>query len=171
MIFLVYCGGQFNWWRIKNRPATSKWENLPTRHRRKSNSQSLGMIGINWFNRHTITATTATYKLIINFSAWLNLNESIYQNLVFVSQRILLCRLLCICRPLPFIIINISISPMIICTETNGPIRLFRIMSIPTTFRLFLVLTSEQIGRRLPVITLLLWQRQHIIVVDAVDYK
>ena len=35
-------------------------------------------------------------------------------------------------------------------------IRLFRIMSIPTTFRLFLVLTSEQIGRRLPVFTLLL---------------
>jgi hypothetical protein len=34
-----------------------------------------------------------------------------------------------------------------------------------------LVLTSEQIGRRLPVFTLLLWQRQHIIVVDAVDYK
>jgi hypothetical protein len=35
-------------------------------------------------------------------------------------------------------------------------IRLFRIMSIPTTFRLFLVLTSEQIGRRLPVFTLLI---------------
>ena len=35
-------------------------------------------------------------------------------------------------------------------------IRLFRIMSIPTTFRLFLVLTSEQIGRRLTVLTLLL---------------
>jgi hypothetical protein len=51
----------------------------------------------------------------------------------------------------------------------NQPLRLFRIMSIPTTFRLFLVLTSEQIGRRLPVYTLLLWQRQHIIVVDAVD--
>ena len=50
-------------------------------------------------------------------------------------------------------------------------IRLFRIMSIPTTFRLFLVLTSEQIGRRLPVFTLLLWQRQHIIVVDVVDYR
>ena len=45
-------------------------------------------------------------------------------------------------------------------------VRLFRIMSIPTTFRLFLVLTSEQIGRRLPVFMLLLWQRQHIIVVD-----
>jgi hypothetical protein len=44
------------------------------------------------------------------------------------------------------------------------------IMSILTTFRLFLVLTSEQIGRWLPVFTLLLWQRQHIIVVDAVDY-
>ena len=38
-------------------------------------------------------------------------------------------------------------------------------------FRLFLVSTSEQIGRWLPVFTLLLWQRQHIIVVDAVDYK
>jgi hypothetical protein len=50
-------------------------------------------------------------------------------------------------------------------------IRLFRIMWIPTTFRLFLVLTSEQIGRRLPVITLLQWQRKHIIVVDVVDYK
>ena len=50
-------------------------------------------------------------------------------------------------------------------------IRLFRIMSISTTFRLFLVLTSEQIGRRPPVFTLLLWQRQHIIVVDVVDYK
>jgi hypothetical protein len=33
-------------------------------------------------------------------------------------------------------------------------IRLFRFMWIPTTFRLFLVLTSEQIGRRLPVFTL-----------------
>ena len=42
------------------------------------------------------------------------------------------------------------------------PIRLFRIMSIPTTFRLFLVLTFEQIGRELPVFTLLLWQHQHI---------
>ena len=50
-------------------------------------------------------------------------------------------------------------------------IRLFRIMSIPTTFRLFRVLTSEFLGRRLPVFTLLLWQRQHMIVVDAVDYK
>jgi hypothetical protein len=47
------------------------------------------------------------------------------------------------------------------------PIRLFRIMSIPTTFRLFRVLTSEVLGRRLPVFTLLLWQRQHFIVVDA----
>jgi hypothetical protein len=44
-------------------------------------------------------------------------------------------------------------------------------MSIPTTFPLSLVLMSEQIGGRLPVFTLLLWQRQHIIVVDAVDYK
>jgi len=47
---------------------------------------------------------------------------------------------------------------------------LFRIMSIPTTLRLFRVLTSEMFGRRLPVFTLLLWQRQHIIFVDAVDY-
>ena len=31
-------------------------------------------------------------------------------------------------------------------------IRLFRIMSIPTTFRLFRVLTSEMLCRRLPVI-------------------
>jgi hypothetical protein len=44
-------------------------------------------------------------------------------------------------------------------------IRLFRIMSIPTMFRLFRVLTSEHLGRRLPVFTLLLWQRQHIIVI------
>ena len=35
-------------------------------------------------------------------------------------------------------------------------IRLFRIMSIPTIFHLFRVLTSELIGRRLPVFTLLL---------------
>ena len=55
--------------------------------------------------------------------------------------------------------------------KSSHRIRLFRIMSIPTMFRLFLVLTSEQIGRRFPVFTLLLWQRQHIIVVDAVDYK
>jgi hypothetical protein len=39
------------------------------------------------------------------------------------------------------------------------------------TFRLFGVLTSELLGRRLPVFTLLLWQRQHIIVVNAVNYK
>jgi hypothetical protein len=50
-------------------------------------------------------------------------------------------------------------------------IRLFRIMSIPIMFRLFRVLTSEMLGRLLPVFTLFLWQRQHIIVVDAVDYK
>jgi hypothetical protein len=42
-------------------------------------------------------------------------------------------------------------------------IRLFRNMSIPTTFRLFRVLTSEMFGRRLPVFMLLLWQRQYII--------
>jgi hypothetical protein len=49
-----------------------------------------------------------------------------------------------------------------ISDKTHMPIRLFRIMSIPTTFRLFLVLTSEQIGRRLPVFTLLLWQQRQI---------
>ena len=38
-------------------------------------------------------------------------------------------------------------------------LRLFRIMSIPTTFRRFRALTSEMFGRRLPVFTLLLWQR------------
>ena len=35
-------------------------------------------------------------------------------------------------------------------------IRLFRIMSVPTMFRLFRVLTSAMLGRRLPVYTLLL---------------
>ena len=35
-------------------------------------------------------------------------------------------------------------------------VKLLRIMSIPTTFRLFRVLTSEVLGRRLPVFTLLL---------------
>jgi hypothetical protein len=40
-------------------------------------------------------------------------------------------------------------------------------MSLPITFRVFDVLTSEMVSRRLPVFTLLLWQRQHIIVVDA----
>jgi hypothetical protein len=40
-------------------------------------------------------------------------------------------------------------------------------MSIPTMFRLVRVLTSEMLGRRLPVFMLLLWQRQHIIVTDA----
>jgi hypothetical protein len=40
--------------------------------------------------------------------------------------------------------------------EDQSLIRLFRIMSIPTTFRLFRVLTSELFGRRLPVFTLLL---------------
>jgi len=49
-------------------------------------------------------------------------------------------------------------------------LQLFRINSIPTTFRLFRVLTSEMLDRRLPMFMLLLWQRQHIIVVDAVDY-
>jgi len=43
-------------------------------------------------------------------------------------------------------------------------------MSIQTTFRLFRVLMSEMIVIWLPVFTLLLWQRQHIIVVDAVYY-
>jgi hypothetical protein len=40
--------------------------------------------------------------------------------------------------------------------QETSTIRLFRIMSIPTTFRLFRVLTSELLGRRLPVFTLLL---------------
>jgi hypothetical protein len=48
---------------------------------------------------------------------------------------------------------------------------LFRIMSIPITLRLLRVMTSEMLGRLIPVFMLLLWQRQHIIVVDAVDYK
>jgi hypothetical protein len=38
-----------------------------------------------------------------------------------------------------------------VSTSNMYIIRLFRIMSIPTTSRLFRVLTSEQIGRRLPV--------------------
>jgi hypothetical protein len=60
---------------------------------------------------------------------------------------------------------------MSLCGRDVDLIRLFRIMSIPTTFSLFLVLTSEQIGRQIPVFMLLLLQRQHVIVVDAVDYK
>jgi len=44
-------------------------------------------------------------------------------------------------------------------------------MSIPNMFHLFRVLTSEMLGRQLPVFTLLLGQHQHIIVIDAVDYK
>jgi hypothetical protein len=47
-------------------------------------------------------------------------------------------------------------------------IRLFRIMSIPTTFCLLRVLTSEMLARRLPVFTLLLWKRQHICLPDHV---
>jgi hypothetical protein len=43
-------------------------------------------------------------------------------------------------------------------------------MSIPVTFRLFRVMTSEMLGRLLPMFTLLLG-RQYIIVVDAIDYK
>jgi len=35
-------------------------------------------------------------------------------------------------------------------------------MSIPILFRLFRVLTSEMLGKRLPVFTLLTWQHQHI---------
>jgi hypothetical protein len=50
-------------------------------------------------------------------------------------------------------------------------IRMFRIMSILITFCLFRVMTSEMLGRLLSVFTLFLSQRQHIIVVDAVDYK
>ena len=55
--------------------------------------------------------------------------------------------------------------------KCNKTILLFRIMSIPIMFRLFRVLTSEMLDRRFPVFTLILWQRQHIIVVDAVHYK
>jgi len=44
-------------------------------------------------------------------------------------------------------------------------------MSIPIMFRLFRVMTSEMLEILLPVFTLLLRQRQHIILVDAVDYK
>jgi len=36
-------------------------------------------------------------------------------------------------------------------------------MSIPITFRLFRVLMPKMLGRQLPVLTLLRWQRQHII--------
>jgi hypothetical protein len=50
-------------------------------------------------------------------------------------------------------------------------IRMFRIMSILIMFCLFRVMTSEMLGRLLSVFTLFLSQRQHIIVVDAVDYK
>ena len=50
-------------------------------------------------------------------------------------------------------------------------IQMFRIMSILITFCLFRVMTSEMLGRLLSVFTLFLSQRQHIIVVDAVDYK
>jgi hypothetical protein len=39
-------------------------------------------------------------------------------------------------------------------------------MTIPVMFRLFRVLTSIMLGRRLPMFTILLWQRQYIIVVD-----
>jgi hypothetical protein len=46
---------------------------------------------------------------------------------------------------------------MSLCGRDVDLIRLFRIMSIPTTFRLVFVLTSEQIGRRLSVFTLSLW--------------
>jgi hypothetical protein len=46
-----------------------------------------------------------------------------------------------------------------------------RIVSIPIKFRIFRVLLSEMLGRLLLVFTLLLWQRQHMIVVDAIDYK
>jgi hypothetical protein len=65
------------------------------------------------------------------------------------------------------IIIIIRIS----CNVYDIAVSLFRVMSIPAMFRLFRVVTSEMLGRRLPVYTLLLWQRQHIIFVDAVDYK
>jgi hypothetical protein len=43
-----------------------------------------------------------------------------------------------------------------IMVKTNTNVRLFRIMLIPITFRLFRVMTSEMLGRLLPVFTLLL---------------
>jgi hypothetical protein len=46
-------------------------------------------------------------------------------------------------------------------------IRLFRIMSIPTTFRLFRVLTSEMLGRRLPLFTL--FQLKNILTFSVKD--
>jgi hypothetical protein len=58
--------------------------------------------------------------------------------------------------------LGVSISQLLI---------IYRIYGYDMLTRLFRVLTSEQISRRLPVFTLLLWQRQHIIAVDAVDYK
>jgi hypothetical protein len=66
---------------------------------------------------------------------------------------------------------DIAVSLLSPNMTSQDTIRLFRVMSIPTMFRLFRVLTSEMLGRRLPVYRLLLWQRQHIIFVDAVDYK
>jgi hypothetical protein len=45
------------------------------------------------------------------------------------------------------------------------------VLSIPITFRLFRDTTSEMLDGLLAVFTLLLWQRQNIIVVDVVDYK
>jgi hypothetical protein len=50
--------------------------------------------------------------------------------------------------------IAVSLFPPNITSQET--IRLFRIMSIPTMFRLFRVLTSAMLGRRLPVYTLLL---------------
>ena len=52
------------------------------------------------------------------------------------------------------------------CGEVISPsgfsgIRLFRIMSIPTMFHLFLVLTSEMLGRLLPVTTSTYHSRRH----------
>jgi hypothetical protein len=84
--------------------------------------------------------------------------------------------LICFCYQTDSEVPNTSINSAVFLTSpydhvTHCIIRLFRIMSIPIMFRLFRVLTSEMLGSLLPVFTLLLWQRQHIIVVDAVmDY-
>ena len=77
---------------------------------------------------------------------------TIFFNLLFLYFPIF--SLNCICFQQIISLFSRTIYPYLI--------RLFWIMSIPTTFRLFRVLTSELIGRRLPVFTLLLWQRQHI---------
>ena len=102
-----------------------------------------------------------------------------YNHLSFLILR-MFYGFFCYCFLVFFLWWNVNIVVLIDKTKTMtmtgyicdaATLRLFRIMSIATTLRLFLVLTSEQIGWRLPMFTLLLWQRQHIIVVDALDYK